>query len=130
MTTAQTMAEPPAPRERQRHLWCRVCGDGPVTARGLCRRCYARHWFDRRFFGGLANGSGYGTVASAKRVAGPGAASGRFPSIIGGRGFPRIATFYCLPPLPCPHPPPAHGPDLLPTLLVQLWREQHPDGVE
>jgi hypothetical protein len=79
----------------------------------------------------IANGSGYGTVASAKRVTGPGAASGRFPSIIGGRGFPRIATF-----LLSGHR--CHARihrlrmvlTLLPTLLVQLWREQHPDGVE
>jgi hypothetical protein len=40
---------------------------------------------------------------------------------------------YCLSPLPYPDPSPADNPiilTILPSLLVELWREQHLDGVE
>jgi ribosomal protein L40E len=102
-----------------------------VAARGLCRRCYARHWFDRRFFGGHRERVRVRDGGFCQTCGQPGS---------GGRA------------LPIHHRRPAISQDrylitvcrrchvrihrlrmvltILPTLLVELWREQHPDGVE
>jgi 5-methylcytosine-specific restriction endonuclease McrA len=37
---------------RQMVLFC-SCGRSSILARGLCARCYAAHWHDRKRFGGL-----------------------------------------------------------------------------
>jgi ribosomal protein L40E len=118
-------------RDQQHHLWCRVCGEGNLLARGLCRRCYARNYFDRRLFGGrrervrerdggfcqACGQPGRGTRALPVHHRRPGISQDRYLITVCRRCHARIHRTRMLL-------------KILPALLVELWREQHPDGVE
>ena len=131
MATMEQVPELTPTRDRQHHLWCRVCGAGNLLARGLCRRCYSRHWFDRRFFGGrrervrerdggfcqACGHPGRGTRALPVHHRRPGLSQDRYLITVCRRCHVRIHRTRMLL-------------KILPALLVELWREQHPDGVE
>jgi 5-methylcytosine-specific restriction endonuclease McrA len=128
--------KPPSPTSlsrpsHQHALWCRACAGGGRLVSGLCSRCYARRRWDQAYFAGLrervlARDSRSCQVChrleTDKRTL---AVHHRRP------GISREALLIALCPacharvhrlgvVRCP----------LPLLLLALWREQHPDGVE
>lgn len=122
-------------RIRQRALWCPCgsSGDGGRLIRGLCRRCYARHQHDRAYFAGLRHlvlTRDYRSCQVCHRPEG-----GQRTLVVHHRkpGISRERLLITL----CPG---CHA-RVHKTLVwrnpiqnlqyaVQLWREQHPGGVE
>jgi hypothetical protein len=114
----------------QRALYCR-CGNEKILALGLCATCYTLKRQDEEYFGGLREAvlerDGY-----CCRVCG---ASGRRKRSIvvhhrvPGKSLLHLMISLCL---RC-HAKVGRTKCVLsemPPLLLQLWREQHPDGHE
>jgi 5-methylcytosine-specific restriction endonuclease McrA len=128
--------KPPRPalasgRSRQRALWCRACAAGGRLIAGLCSRCYARRRWDRAYFAGLrervlARDSRCCQVCHRPET-------GRRTLVVHHRrpGISREALLIAL--CPACHAK-VHRLGVvrrpLPFLLLALWREQHPGGVE
>jgi hypothetical protein len=139
---------PPAPKKSvravartpQQALWC-VCGAAKLAAHGLCARCYARRQRDRAYFAGLREtvlARDHHCCQVCHRPEAPLDPSQR---PLGGPSFlvvhhrrPGISRERLLISL-CPA---CHARvhrlaavlRPLPALLLTLWREQHPRGVE
>lgn len=114
------------PRSGQRWLFCVLCGEDTLYARGYCRKCYNASDHSRRHFSGfrleVLERDGWRC-----RVCGAGTnvVHHRRP----GHDHPRYLISLC----------PAHHAIVtrllvldrhLPPLLLLLWREQHPDAAE
>ncbi|MDQ2842795.1 MAG: HNH endonuclease [Acidobacteriota bacterium] len=114
----------------QRSLHCR-CGRGKVLALGMCATCYTLKQQDEEYFGGLREQvlkrdgyccRGCGASGRGKR------------SIVVHHRVPGISRLHLMISL-CPA---CHAivsrtrvvRRRMPALLLELWREQHPDGHE
>lgn len=114
----------------QRTLHCR-CGRGKVLALGMCATCYTLKRQDEEYFGGLREQvlkrdnyccRGCGASGRGKR------------SIVVHHRLPGVSRLPLMISL-CPacHAIVSRTRDMrrhMPALLVELWREQHPDGHE
>ena len=117
-------------RQKQRALYCR-CGREKILANGMCAVCYTLKRQDSEYFGGLRE-LVLERDGHACRVCG---ASGRDKrSITVHHRVPGKSVMHMMIAL-CPgcHAKVHHTQAVLtemPTLLLQLWREQHPHGHE
>jgi hypothetical protein len=117
-------------RTPQQALWC-VCGAAKLAARGLCARCYARRQRDRARFAGLRETVLARDHRSCQVCHQP--ECGTRTLVVHHRrpGISRERLLIAL--CPACH---ARVHRLaavlrpLPALLLTLWREQHPRGVE
>jgi hypothetical protein len=117
-------------RTSQQALWC-LCGAAKLAARGLCARCYARRQRDRACFAGLRETVVARDHHSCQVCHQP--ECGQRTLVVHHRrpGISRERLLISL--CPACH---ARVHRLaavlrpLPALLLTLWREQHPGGVE
>ena len=112
-------------------LWCRSCGTSATLVRGLCASCYAAQRHDLLHFGGLRarvlerDRNSCRVCGRSKRAELRLHVHHRRP------GVSRASLLIAL----CPaHHALVHRlavlDRILPPLLAELWREQHPDAPE
>jgi 5-methylcytosine-specific restriction endonuclease McrA len=114
----------------QRAMYCR-CGNGKVLARGLCPTCYTLKRWDEAYFGGLREAV---LERDGHRCRVCGASGWRKRSIVVHHCAPGRSLLHLMIAL-CPgcHAKVGHTKAVLaemPPLLLELWREQHPQGHE